>query len=141
LKQFYDSENTFFKFDRDCSGTLEVNELHEMFAAQGLRIPLSSLMEIFNILDLDKSGTLDMQEFKTFNSNECAKRMFKDLVYERREKREKEGVDAHDTTQLPFDINVMLEYINHVNSRELLHAKIDESMEKTTQPAKGISIF
>jgi hypothetical protein len=43
LKQQFDAENIFFKFDDDCSGTLTIGELDALFKAYNIRLDLKGL--------------------------------------------------------------------------------------------------
>lgn len=45
------------------------------------------ILEIFNILDLDRSGTLTLDEFRGMAKNDQAKRLFKNLVKKMRDER------------------------------------------------------
>jgi len=56
----------FNNFDEDRSGTMEVDELWEMFAKNGIDIQREELLRIFNIVDEDQSGSLSLEEFEKF---------------------------------------------------------------------------
>lgn len=60
LKAQYEAETTFFNFDQDLSGTLDLNELHESFMIQGIFIEKKGLIDLFSELDKDKSGVIDL---------------------------------------------------------------------------------
>jgi Ca2+-binding EF-hand superfamily protein len=53
LKAKFDAENTFFNFDEDCSGSLDLNELHALFLGQGINIDKKGLFDLFSELDKD----------------------------------------------------------------------------------------
>ena len=74
----------FEKFDEDQSGTLEVKELKIMFDNNNIDISSEQLLTLFSIVDKDKSGALDMQEFKEFTLSEAANKLFRDMIYELR---------------------------------------------------------
>ena len=62
-------EALFRLFDYDNSGTIEASELHRMFEENGIFIDGADLLDIFNIVDEDKSGTLTLEEFQKFLTN------------------------------------------------------------------------
>ena len=66
LKEQFDAETIFFKFDDDCSGTLTVDELREVFNFFKIDINIDKIIEVFDLLDCDRSGSLTLDEFKTF---------------------------------------------------------------------------
>lgn len=66
LKKQFEAEMTFFNFDDDGSGTLDLNELHNSFLVQGIYIDKQGLLELFAELDKDQSGLLDIDEFREF---------------------------------------------------------------------------
>jgi len=86
---------------------------------------MSRIAEIFKCLDSNKSGSLDLNEFKHFTENLEAKRLFKNLVYENR------GSEESQTQKLPFDISVLLEHLTNIHKRTTLLDTIDQ---KQTQP-------
>jgi len=53
LKEQFDAETIFFKFDDDCSGTLTIDELKEVFEFFKIDIDMEKIVEVFNILDCD----------------------------------------------------------------------------------------
>ena len=53
LKEQFDAETIFFKFDDDCSGTLTIDELKEVFEFFKIDIDIEKIIEVFNILDCD----------------------------------------------------------------------------------------
>ena len=53
LKEQFDAETIFFKFDDDCSGTLTIDELKEVFEFFKIDIDMQKIIEVFNILDCD----------------------------------------------------------------------------------------
>ena len=84
LKQQYDAENTFFKFDDDCSGTLTLNELAEVFAWFKIDIDLQKIGKVFNLLDLDSNCTLSLDEFRGLQKNKQANDLFREIVKQAR---------------------------------------------------------
>ena len=81
--------------------------------------------QIFKCLDTNKSGSLDLKEFKHFTENLEAKRLFKNLVYENRSSEESQ------TQKLPFELSVLLEHLTNIHKRTTLIETIDQ---KQTQP-------
>ncbi len=53
LKEQFDAETIFFKFDDDCSGTLTIDELKEVFGFFKIEIDMEKIVEVFNTLDCD----------------------------------------------------------------------------------------
>ena len=84
LKQQFDAESIFFKFDDDCSGTLTLDELKDLFREYDIRLNLKELQKILDKLDKDGGGTLDLQEFREWNYNQEAKDGFRSLVHQMR---------------------------------------------------------
>lgn len=76
----YDVENVFFKFDEDCSGTLECDELHQMFVENNIEVSFDQIKAIFDIVDTKKTGKLDLTKFKELVKNEEVKRMFNHII-------------------------------------------------------------
>ena len=84
LKQQFDAESIFFKFDDDCSGTLTLDELKAIFNAYEIKIDLDALQKIIDKLDKDGGGTLDLQEFREWNYNQEAKDGFRRIIQQMR---------------------------------------------------------
>ena len=55
-----------------------------MFDNNNIDISSEQLLTLFSIVDKDKSGALDMQEFKEFTLSEEANKLFRDMIYELR---------------------------------------------------------
>ena len=60
LQAQYDVENVFLKFDDDCSGSLDAQELQQMFETHGIQIDLPAVKKLFSIVDKDKRGQLNL---------------------------------------------------------------------------------
>lgn len=67
LQAQYDVENVFFKFDDDCSGTLDAKELQQMFEHHGIQFDLKDVKVLFDKVDKEKRGILDLDQFKQFS--------------------------------------------------------------------------
>jgi Ca2+-binding EF-hand superfamily protein len=59
-------QRVFNHIDYNQSGTIEVEELHLMFAYYGIDLSRSELVQLFNQVDKDGSGDLSLEEFKSF---------------------------------------------------------------------------
>lgn len=53
----------FNKYDRDGSGSLDLEEVGALFKDLGETTPVKDLKELFNKMDTDKSGSIDYDEF------------------------------------------------------------------------------
>ena len=62
-------ENIFNSFDKDKSGTIELNELKDVAAALGETLPQDQLNEIVKKLDTNGDGKISLDEFKFWWSN------------------------------------------------------------------------
>lgn len=56
----------FLKLDKDHSNSIDIDELRSMFKDLGNCISDKQIVKIFNHFDKDKSGTLELKEFKRF---------------------------------------------------------------------------
>jgi hypothetical protein len=72
LWQEYQLEKLFLSFDEDGSNSLDVGEMHDMFASNGVNITLEDCLKLFNFVDEDGSGALSVDEFKLFLKSEGA---------------------------------------------------------------------
>lgn len=125
LKAQFDAESIFFKFDDDCSGTLTIHELDALFNQYEINLDMVQLRNIFGKLDLDKTGTLDLQEFTNWQFNPEAKGGFRDLIYKVRNEQAKnleEGQSRQE--QMPFEFCIMLEYLTNKMTRDGIQARI-----------------
>jgi Ca2+-binding EF-hand superfamily protein len=77
--------SVFKKFDADHSNTLEMSELLTMFKKYNIDITLKDLKALFTIVDEDKSGALDLSEFKKFTLSEKVKHKFRKIITDLRE--------------------------------------------------------
>jgi len=53
----------FSHFDTDCSGAIDRDEFRAMAATMDLRMSDSEIDNVFTIVDLDKNGTIEFEEF------------------------------------------------------------------------------
>lgn len=62
-----------------------MTELKELFVEYEIKLDLDELQRVFDRLDADGTGTLDLQEFKDWQYNPDAKDGFRRLVQKVRE--------------------------------------------------------
>jgi len=72
LRKHEELENLFRKFDDDNSGTLDVNEIYQMFIRHGINVSKDKLRELFSEVNPKKKGELTLEEFKDFSLNPSA---------------------------------------------------------------------
>ena len=101
----------FEKFDDDGNGTLEVEELREMFDANNIDISSKQLLTLFSIVDEDKSGALDIDEFKDFALSEKANKHFRDIIKELRYKETYKHIEKR-AKFLPFNFSTLLNFLS-----------------------------
>lgn len=53
----------FKYFDKDCSGKISRDELHEQIQKMGMELPMRVVSEIMKEADLDQDGEISYQEF------------------------------------------------------------------------------
>lgn len=58
-------KDIFAMFDKDNSGSIDVNELESMVSSLGISATKDDLNEMIAEADIDKSGTIEFEEFKT----------------------------------------------------------------------------
>jgi Ca2+-binding EF-hand superfamily protein len=63
-KEQVDEIKAAFKlFDKDLSGSIDVNELRDAMKALGIYLKRDALKEMMNSVDKDKSGSIELDEF------------------------------------------------------------------------------
>ena len=77
----------FFKFDDDCSGTLDALELQQMFELHGIEIDLPAVKKLFEVVDKDRRGLLNLEQFKLLSQSKPAGEFFKERIKEVRKSR------------------------------------------------------
>lgn len=65
LQQITELKEAFSVFDRDCDGSITVEDLGEIFSAIGHHVAPKKLKEILAEADLDSNGVIDFPEFLT----------------------------------------------------------------------------
>lgn len=64
LKRCEDIVDIFRKFDTDKSGSIELDELFEMFRSNDIRVTKPQIRQLFRVVDKNGSGDLSIEEFK-----------------------------------------------------------------------------
>ena len=83
-----------------------------MFVDNGIQIPYKDIKKLFDMVDHEKAGYLDLEKFKDFSKNKEAAEMFKQIIKRARHARIlPDGTYPH-ITQLPYHFNNMLEYLS-----------------------------
>lgn len=54
---------SFNFFDKDGSGTIDIQELSQAFRQMGRNLPDETLQKLIDMVDKDKSGTIDFDEY------------------------------------------------------------------------------
>jgi len=62
-KQRANYRELFHKFDRDGSGSIDLEELNNMLKTCGMEMARGDLAEIIEEYDEDNNGTIDFEEF------------------------------------------------------------------------------
>ena len=111
-----------------------------MFEQHGIQIALADVKKLFDIVDKDKRGLLNLEQFKQFSNSREAGDFFKEKIKEVRQSRLTHDGKYYCTQQLPFNFNIMLEYlaamakrhdkINEIDNVGISRSKADAIMEK-----------
>ncbi|CAI2372969.1 unnamed protein product [Moneuplotes crassus] len=114
----------FEKFDVDGDGVLEAKELRGMFEKNNIDISKKQLMTLFAIVDEDKSGTLDINEFKDFALSHEANKHFRDMINELRHRETYKHIENR-ARFLPFNFSTLLNFLSDEARKENLRDQID----------------
>ena len=92
---------------------MEVDELYNMFISNGIDIRMPELMKIFNIVDVDGSGSLSLDEFFEFAVNEDAAQCFREVVRKIRARIDKDFKRnmVHGRQRIPFTFDQMMNFL------------------------------
>jgi len=120
----------FAKFDDDGNGTLEVQELRDMFEINNIDISSEELLTLFSIVDEDKSGALDINEFKEFALSDSANKHFRDIIKELRYKETYKHIEKR-AKFLPFNFSTLLNFLSDEARKDTLRKQIEGVEEKT----------
>lgn len=129
----------FEKFDDDGNGTLEVEELREMFDANNIDISSKQLLTLFSIVDEDKSGALDIDEFKDFALSEKANKHFRDIIKELRYKETYKHIEKR-AKFLPFNFSTLLNFLSDEAKKDSLRKQIDGEGKEFDHKNKTYSV-
>jgi len=105
---------------------MEVEELFEMFAKNGIKINEQEIRRLFAIVDTANSGKLDLKKFKLFNTSERAAQMFRKIINKLRQERLMTDGKYYSVQQLPFKFNIMLEYLSNATRRTEFLSEIEK---------------
>jgi len=114
----------FNQLDCNHSGSIEVDELNLMFTYYGIAITRSELVRLFNLVDRDGSGNLDLEEFKAFAQDPKSNGVFKSLIQRMRAEHEKRFGEGRVKTYLPFCITKLLEHLSYLGRRETIFEEL-----------------
>jgi hypothetical protein len=112
------------KFDDNHDNNLEVKELREMFKENNIDITSKQLLRLFSIVDKDKSGALDINEFKQFALSEEANKHFRDIINELRYKDIYKHVEKR-AKFLPFNFSTLLNFLSDEVRKDNLRKQIE----------------
>ena len=96
-----------------------------MFEKNNIDISSEELLTLFSIVDEDKSGALDIHEFKEFALSEQANKHFRDIINNLRYKE----IYKHPETRakfLPFNFSTLLNFLSDESRKEGLRNEIFE---------------
>ena len=85
-----------------------------MFTYYGIDITRQELVRLFNLVDRDCSGHLDLEEFKAFAQDSRSNQIFKSLIQRMRAEHEKRFGEGRVKTYLPFCITKLLEHLSYL---------------------------
>ena len=102
----------FQTFDDDNSGTLEVCEMYKMFCRFGFEVSQTDMKKLFDIVNLQDAGRMDLEEFKNFMTNEWVTVEFKRIM-KNLKKHEQIKIDGDRKRYFPTNFNSMLNYIHN----------------------------
>lgn len=117
----------FEQIDYNRSGTIEIDELNLMFAYYGIEVSRHELVQLFNLVDKDCSGGLDIEEFKSFAQDPQANQLFKTLIQRMRAEHEKRFGKGRVKTYLPFCVTRLLEHLSYLGRREQICDEINSN--------------
>lgn len=106
-----------------------------MFEANGIEVSFDAIKELFDMVDKNRTGKLDITKFKSLANNSKAKHMFNKLIKEIRKERHRQHGGFMQIQQLPFTFNIMLEYIiNREKRKHLIEGITDlDNCDKMTE--------
>lgn len=117
-------ERVFDQIDWNKSGTIELDELNLIFTKYGIELTRQELCTLFNHVDADSSGTLSLNEFKTFALDPKAQQFFKAFIMRARQKHEMRFGKGRVKGYLPFCVTRLLEHLSFLGRRESIQQNI-----------------
>lgn len=127
LEKDQEIEDVFQKIDYDCSGRIDVQELHAMFLQNGVDMSRDEIECFFDLCHSTSRGYLTFGEFKDLYENPSADELFRFYIKRARkvnEELQKEGIRS---VYLPFNLSRLLEHMSLKARRETVHARIEGS--------------
>ena len=97
-----------------------------MFEQHGIQINLQDVKKLFDTIDENKRGLLNLDQFKRFSQSREAQDFFKEKIKEIRNSRVTHDGKYYCTQQLPFNFNIMLEYLSSMTKRQDKLTEIDK---------------
>lgn len=101
-----------------------------MFEENGIHLEYSDVQKMFDFVDDTKTGALNLEKFKAFSKNREANEMFKGLIKKIREDRLATSESGKLQGQLPFNFNIMLEYLSNKQTVQEMWDDINDPYEK-----------
>lgn len=97
-----------------------------MFDSHGIQIDLRDVKKLFDTVDENKRGLLNLDQFKLFSQSKEAQEFFKEKIKEIRNARVSHDGKYYCTQQLPFNFNIMLDYLSSMTKRQEKLNEIDK---------------
>ena len=131
----------FQKIDYDCSGKIDVQELHSMFLQNGVDMSRDEIEGFFELCQSSSRGYLTFGEFKDLYGNPSADELFRFYIKRARkvnQELQKEGIRS---VYLPFNLSRLLEHMSLKARRETVHARIEGSRLKHDKTVETVKNF
>ena len=127
IMQEQEMQEIFAKIDTNNSGKVDVDELHFLFASNGVNISKPEITSLFATCKTHSKGYFTFEEFKGFYRNKEADQLFKSYIYRaRRENTELYGPGVNQIF-LPFNLTRLLEHLTLQQRREILVERIRQN--------------
>ena len=124
----------FLLFDTNRSGTLEIDEISNMFKSNGISIKKNNLIKLFQMVDEDNSGTLTFKEFKEFMLSQTRQKLFTELMKKERDQQLQTFLEPGDVEEkvdkaskieyLPLSADTMIRHLRYKAIRKTLYDEI-----------------
>ena len=139
----------FLLFDTNRSGTLEIDEISNMFKSNGVYIKKNNLIKLFQMVDEDNSGTLTFNEFKEFMLSESRQKLFTNLMKKERDQQMQSFLEpggsnekqekATEIEYLPLSADTMIRHLRYKTIRKTLYDEIFKNQKHIKQESDIIS--